>query len=36
MKKIYYNLYDKIDYWTMFADGEITEEELQKLLLDYV
>ena len=35
-KIIYHNLYDKIDYWTMFAAGEITEVELQKLLLDYV
>ena len=34
--KIYYNLYDKIDYWTMFVDGDISLEELQKLLADYV
>ena len=29
-------MYDKIDYWTMFVDGDITLETLVELLNDYV
>ena len=27
---------NKLDYWIMFIDGDITLETLQELLLDYV
>ena len=30
------NMYDKIDYCTMFVDGDITLETLVELLNDYV
>ena len=30
------NMYEKIDYWTMFVDGDITLETLVELLNDYV
>ena len=29
-------MYDKIDYWIMFVDGDITLETLVELLNDYV
>jgi hypothetical protein len=32
----YYNLYDKIDYWTMYVEGDLSLDELLKLLADYV
>ena len=27
---------NKLDYWIMFIEGDLSLEELQKLLLDYV
>ena len=27
---------NKLDYWIMFVEGDLSLEELQKLLLDYV
>ena len=30
------NMYDKLAYWTMFVDGDITLETLVELLNDYV
>jgi hypothetical protein len=27
---------NKLDYWLMFIEGDLSLEELQKLLLDYV
>ena len=30
------NSCDKLDYWLMFIEGDLSLEELQELLLDYV